>query len=182
MRSKSDQSHHADEHRVPVENSRLCAELKTCPQWFKKVTGLIEWNTSNHVAKRSAKKNRQQDARTAEQDIKKALPDRILDVTAHLNSDPAQHQQPQHDHERQIKTTEARGIKLWKGEIECAAGSDQPHFIAIPIRRDHAQHSRALVFIARDDHVQNAHAEIESIEHHEHRNRRGDEPEPNRCH
>ena len=63
-------------------------------------------------------------------------------MIAELDRDAAQDQQPQHDHQRQIEAAEAGGIERGEGEVERAAGGEQPDFVAVPDGADGAQHGR----------------------------------------
>src|SRR5690606_11383663 len=102
------------------------------------------------VADRRAKEDREQQARRAEDEIEELAPQWAIDMRAEFDSDAAQHQQPEDDHQRQIEAAEARGIKKRKSEIERAAGGDQPDLVPIPHRSDAAQNQPAFRFVLGD--------------------------------
>src|SRR2546423_4902954 len=95
-----------------------------------------------------------------------------------LDADAAQHQQPEHDHQRQVEAAEARRVEQRKGEVERAAGGYQPDFVAVPHRPDGAQHQAALRVISGNHGADDADAEVEPIEHNVSRQHQRHEYEP----
>ena len=85
---------------------------------------------------------------------------------AKLNADGAQHQQPQHHHQGEVESVEARCVEEWEGEVERAARRQQPDFIAVPHRTDGADHHAAFLVRARDEQMHRAGAEVEAIQDH----------------
>ena len=82
---------------------------------------------------------------------------------AELNTDSAQHQKPQHHHERKVETAEAGSIKLREGEVECAAGGEQPDFVSIPHGPDGAQYGATLAISLGSYEVNDAGAQIKPV-------------------
>ena len=60
-----------------------------------------------------------------------------------FDADAAQHEQPEHHHQGQVEAAETRSVKQREREIERAAGSQQPDFIAIPNRANGAHNQFA---------------------------------------
>src|SRR5262249_32680942 len=77
----------------------------------------------------------------------------------------AQNQQPQHEHEREIESAEARRVQRRKRDDHRAAGGEQPHLVAVPDRTDRVDEARAILARPADDEVHHADAEIEAVEH-----------------
>ena len=99
-------------------------------------------------------------------------------MRAQLDANAAQHQQPQDHHQREVEAAEAGGIEQGEGEVERAAGGEQPDFVAIPYRTDGAQDLSAIVGGFARAQVNGAGAEIEAIEHHVGRHHDGHDHEP----
>jgi hypothetical protein len=59
-------------------------------------------------------------------------------MIAELDGNAAQDEQPQYDHQRQVKSAEAGRVKRGKGKVQRAARREQPDFVAIPNGADGA--------------------------------------------
>src|SRR5690242_15804661 len=151
------------QNRVPVEDAGMRADLEIGPKRFKKIPFLIERHAANDVAHCRAEEDREQYAGKGKQEIKERPPERILHVGPKFDTDAAQHQEPQNDHQRQVKTTEARGVKGRKSKKQSAGRSQKPHLISIPDGADSAQDQTALVVRARDKEADDTSAEIEAV-------------------
>ncbi len=103
-------------------------------------------------------------------------------MDAELDAEAAQHEQPEHHHQREIESAEARGVELRERKVERAAGGEQPDFVAVPDGADRAQDLAALVVGFGRHQIDRARAEIESIEHDVCRDHNCDDPEPEGCH
>ena len=103
-------------------------------------------------------------------------------MVAELDRNAAQDEQPQHDHQRQIESAEAGSVERGESEVERAAGSEQPDFVAIPYRTDRAKHGTPFLIGVRDQQVRDPGAEIETIQHHVSAEHQGDKAEPGRFH
>ena len=101
------QGHSSGNYRVPIQNPRIGPRTPIGPQGKKEITFLIQRHAANHIAQGSAVEDRQQQAGKRKAAIEKPAPHRGFQVHAQLNADPAQDQQPQHDHQRKIKAAEA---------------------------------------------------------------------------
>ena len=99
-----------------------------------------------------------------------------------LDGQGAEDEQPEHDHQRQIKPAERCRQEQRKGEEHRAAGGDQPDLIAIPNRADRAYHLLAFLLAPGDQQVEDADAEIEPIQHHVSGEHPGQKDEPNGLH
>src|SRR5208282_2669922 len=103
-------------------------------------------------------------------------------MRAEFNAQPAQHQQPQNNHQRQVKPAEAGGIEQWKCKIKRSPGSQQPYFITIPDRADGAQHPAAFVVRLSRKKINSTRAEIESVQHDIRCDHHRHNPEPEASH
>src|ERR1035438_9077894 len=160
------QRNQAADDGVPVKDAVLRTHAPVRPQRLKEIAVGLQRNAAHHVAQSGAEEDSQQDARNSKDDIEEALPHRVLNMGAELNADAAQHQQPQHHHQRQVKAAEAGRVQQRKGEVESPAGGQQPHFVAVPYRADGAQHHAALRIIFRDEEVDRARSDVEAVQQH----------------
>jgi hypothetical protein len=103
-------------------------------------------------------------------------------VVAQLHADSPQHQQPQHNHQRQIKARERRRVEQRKGKIERTAARQQPHLVAVPHRANAGQRGPPLGFVADQEQVQHTDAQVEAVQHHIADDHHGNQPEPDETH
>jgi len=103
-------------------------------------------------------------------------------VGAELDTDGAQHEQPEHHHQGKIESAETGGIELRKSEIQCATGGEQPDFVAVPDRADGAQDFAALLVRLCHGQVDCSGTQIEAVEDHVGGHHHTDNPKPNGCH
>src|SRR5438067_4175794 len=103
-------------------------------------------------------------------------------MDAEFNADGAEDEQPEHDHERQIESTESGCVEQRKGEVKSAATSDEPHFVAIPHRTDGADHELPFLICLSNEEMQDAGAEIKAVEHHVTHDHGGDKQKPDCLH
>src|SRR5438132_1160431 len=108
----------------------------------------------------------QQQAGKSETSIKKAAPHRRIHMRAQLNADPAKDEQPQNDHQRQIKSTEGGSVEKRECEIECAANGQKPDFVAVPHGTDGSQQKLAFPVCAGNKQIERTHAAVEAIQNH----------------
>ncbi len=101
---------------------------------------------------------------------------------AQFDAGAAQDQQPQHNHQRQIESAERRGVQGREGEIERAAAGEQPDFVAVPDRTDAAEHDLPVGFAARQQGMQDADAQVETVEHDVSGQHGSNDPEPDKSH
>jgi len=59
---QGEQRQHADQNRVPVQNSGLFAQPKVRPQGLKEIPAGVEGNAAHDISESRAKKNRQKQA------------------------------------------------------------------------------------------------------------------------
>src|SRR6266446_4333044 len=81
-----------------------------------------------------------QHARRAEKKIPQRIPNSALDMIPEFDGRPAQNQEPQNDHQRQIKPAECAGVQRRESEVQSSACRNQPHFVSVPYRADARQH------------------------------------------
>ena len=141
-----------------------------------------ERHAANDVAQRGAEENREQVRSKREDHLEETLPDGVFDVGTELDADGAQHQQPQHHHQRQIEAAEAGGVEQRKGKVQRAAGRQQPDFVAVPHRTDARSTMRRSSAVFATSRVDRTRAEVESVKHHVGGQHHCDEHEPERCH
>src|SRR5260370_37442565 len=85
-------------------------------------------------------------------------------MSAKLERNAAQYEQPEHNHQRKIESAEACCVQRWKREKERAARGNQPHLVGVPYWPNRARHEPAFLFAVRDEELHDARAHIESIE------------------
>ena len=106
MNGQRDQPNDTGHDGVPVEDAVVHAHLEVCPQRLEEVT-VDKRDAADYIAQRRAEKDGEQSTGAEEDDVKKSLPHRIINVGAKFNAHAAQNQQPQDDHQRKIKSAEA---------------------------------------------------------------------------
>src|SRR6266851_5673833 len=129
-----------------------------------------------------SKKYREQQARCAKQKIPKGIPNRALDVIPEFDRRSAQNQQPQHNHQRQIKSAERAGVQRGKCEVQSSARRNQPHFVSVPYRADARQDLPTLLIRFCHKKMNRPRAQIEPIQEHVRRDHDCYQPEPDRSH
>src|SRR5208282_2117357 len=118
------------------QNARVGSDAEICPERKKEGIVRVERNPAHNVTQGGAEKKREQGAGTRKDDIPERRPYGTCDVIAKFDSDAAQDEQPEHDHERQVKPAKSRCICGGEREEERAAASEQPHFVSVPNRSD----------------------------------------------
>src|SRR5262249_35948190 len=103
-------------------------------------------------------------------------------MSAQLNANTAQDQQPQHDHQRQIKPAETRGVEKRKSEEKGPTAGQQPYFVAVPDRPHGADDGAPLLVSPSNQQVKNACAQIKTVKHHVPGDHDGDQPKPEENH
>ena len=166
MQRERNQRDKTADHRVPIKNAGMRAGLPVGPQRQKEVSVGLQRNAAQHVGQGCAEEDGEQRAGQTEEAVEQCAPDAHFDMVAQLNAYAAQDEQPKHDHQRQIKAAEGRGVEKRKGEVERAATGQQPDFVAIPNRANARKCGAALRFVADQKQVKHTHAEIEAVEHH----------------
>src|ERR1700687_6258405 len=139
MNGQRDQRDHSGENGVPVEDAVVLASLtlvdpEVRPERLEEILVGSERNAAHDISQGSAKENGEQQAGDAEDDIEESTPDGGLHVGTQFNANAAQHEQPEHDHERQVEAAETGGIEQREGEVEGAPGGEQPDFVSVPDR------------------------------------------------
>src|SRR5581483_8074652 len=112
--------------RIPVEDGGFAAHGKIGPQRQEEEAVGIERHPADYVTQGCAEENGQQHAGAAEYHVPEGTPDGALDVIAKLDRDAAQDQQPEDNHQREIKAAETGGVEGGESEIESAAAGEQP--------------------------------------------------------
>src|SRR5438105_10365982 len=101
---------------------------------------------------------------------------------AQLDADAAQHEQPEDHHQRKIEAAEAGSVEQGEREVEGASGSEEPDFIAVPNGTDGAHDLASLEGGLGRAQIDDAGAEIESVEHNIGGNHDCDDHEPKSLH
>ena len=136
-------------------------------------------DAGDHVAQRHAQQQRRQERAHGEADVPGARPLRV--VGAELKRDRADDQAEQHQHDGQIEARERGGVRRGERCEQRAAGGEEPHLVAVPHRADAAAHERLLAFVFRQRAVQDAHAQVEPVEHEVPGDQHEDQKEPKDC-
>ena len=125
---------------------------------------LVERDTAENVPERDTEEQREQRARHREHHVPPVLPQRVVDLVAELDAEAAEEQQPQHEHQREIETAEARRVQGGKGGHHRPADAEEPHFVAVPHRPDRIDQPRPFVAVPPEPQVNRPQAEIEAVE------------------
>jgi hypothetical protein len=165
VRGQGEQRDHAGENGIPVKDAGIGAGAEVGPERFDEVAIGSERNAADDISQGSAEKDGEEQTGDAEDEIEEPRPHRIRHVRAQFNADAAQHQQPEHDHERQVEAAEAGGVEPGEGEVERACGSDEPDFVTVPDRADGAHDVAALVGCFGGAKVDHSGAQVEAVEH-----------------
>src|SRR5579859_5189270 len=150
MEAKGDQRQDPAGDGIPIEDARMRSRTPVRPQRQEEVSISADRHPADDVRQGGAEENRQEHTGEGEEAIEKRPPQRLARVAAEFNADAAKHQEPEHDHERQIEATEGRGVEEGKGKKQSAAGSEQPDFISIPYWTDRS--NRLLPLLLRLGH------------------------------
>src|ERR671921_638244 len=171
------------EHRVPVEDAGLRvrgAEVR--PEGLKEVAIFPDGDATHHVAKSSSVEYREEGTPDEEGPIPEGGPHGALYVTSQLHGEAPDHQEPQHDDERQIEAGETRGVQQWEGEKEGASCGDDPDLVAVPHGAYGPQDEAPLGVVPGHERAYGPCAEVEAVEEHVHGEHEGDQYEPQRLH
>src|SRR6185369_5057060 len=106
----------------------------------------------------------EEEAREGEQRIPEGDPDRMREVAAELDGDGAEDQEPEEDHDRKVKAAQGGGVHGGEGEEDRPAGGQEPDLVPVPHRPDRTEHRPALDVRTRHQEMDDAGAEIESVE------------------
>ena len=120
-------------------------------------------DAGDHVAQRHAQQQRRQERAHGEAGIPCARPLRV--VGPELKRHRADDQAEQHQHDGQVEARERGGVRRGERREQRAAGGEQPHLVAVPYRADAAAHERPFALVFRQRAVQDAHAQVEPVEH-----------------
>src|SRR6185437_6763045 len=115
-----DEGNDAAQDGIPIENAWICARQPVGPKRQKKVAIRVQWDTADHVRERRAKKDRQQCAGETKHTIEKSAPHGNMNLRAQLDARAANDQQPEDDHQGEIKTTERGRIEKREGKVQGA--------------------------------------------------------------
>src|SRR5579884_3725610 len=86
-------------------------------------------------------------------------------MIAELDGDSSQHQQPEHDHQREIESAETRSIERRKSHEESNAAGDQPDFVSVPYRPNGAKNDLAFLRVSPERKMKRPGSQVESIQH-----------------
>ena len=104
-----------------------------------------------------------QETADAETPVPQPSPSRGIHLAAELHGDRARDKRHKKEHQGKIETAEHRRVHGRKCRKERPAGGEKPDFVAVPHRTDGIE-THATVFFLPVEQIQNADAEIESIE------------------
>src|ERR1700730_4558918 len=112
LRTNHHQRERADEQRVPIEGLE---------QGQLEVAVAAERHPADNIAERHAEHERERRRSETEDRIAGLMPQRMLDLMAELERQPAPDQQPQHDDETEVEPAEAARVNLRERHEEHAA-------------------------------------------------------------
>src|SRR5258706_16480488 len=141
------------------------AELEVGPERFEEVASGIQRNAAYNVADCDAEEHGEQNAGSAEHEIKEGLPNLVLHMGTEFDPDSTQDEQPENHHQREIEAAEAGGVELRKREVEGATGGQKPDFVAVPDGADGSENAAALFVSLGDSKVDRTGAQVETVEH-----------------
>ncbi len=135
-------------------------------------------NAAHDVTQRCSEEDGQKNTCQSEDGVEETLPQLVVDVRAELNADAAQHEEPQHHRQRQIKAAEAGGVEQRKCEVQRSTGGEQPNLVAVPYRADGTQDGTALLVVPGDEEMDRAGSEIKAVQQNINRDHYRDDHEP----
>jgi hypothetical protein len=99
-------------------------------------------------------------------------------VRAQLNADAAQHEEPQHHGQRQVKAAEAGCVEKRKCEVQRPTCGEQPNLVAVPNGTDGTQDGTALLVVPGDEEVDCARPEVKAVQQNVNRDHHCHDHEP----
>src|SRR6266481_6465868 len=132
MNRQGDQGDDSANNRIPVQYPWRITYPPVSPKGKEEVTISAQGNPADDVGQGCPKEDRQNRARDKEESVKEGSPDAGIDLHPQLNAGAAHDEQPEHDHQRQVKTAERGGIEERKGKIQSASSGEQPDFVPVP--------------------------------------------------
>jgi hypothetical protein len=101
-------------------------------------------------------------------------------VAAQLYREAPYHQQPEHDHKRQVETGEARSVKEREGKKQRATRGDEPDLVPIPHRAYGLKNRAPLPVGSGHDQISGTRAEIKAVQQDVHGEHEPNANEPGR--
>ena len=132
------------------------------------------------VAERHANHQRRHEAAEENAPVPQLTPAHIFDFRAVVKTDRAEEKRGQHQNHRHIEAGKGRRIDHWPGGEQRAAGGDQPHLVAVPVRRDTVNHDAAFGIGATQNARQHSHAHIETVGDREANQQHADQQPPDK--
>src|SRR5215203_4223327 len=155
----------AGQDRVPVEDAGLRVRgAEVGPERLEEVAVLPEWDAAHHVAQSHAVKDRQKRAAEEEHPVPEGGPHGALYVAAKLDGETPDHQEPQHNDERQIEAGEARGVEQREREKQGPSCGDDPDLVSVPHRAYGLQDEATLLIAFRYKRMYGAGPEVETVQ------------------
>ncbi len=176
------ESKKTDEHGIPVEDARLATREEVRKKRHTTQPLVPERHAADEVAKRGTKHHGQKRRRQREDRVAELTPQGVILMGAELDRHAAQNQQPEHQHQRQIKAGKRGGVDLGESQEEHSPRGDQPYLVAVPDRPDRGQHGAPLVVGAGDEAVHDADPKIKAVQHRINREHCCDDRVPNCFH
>ena len=91
MDDQCDQGNDSGEHRVPVEDTVVHSHAKVSPQRLEEIAVCVERNPTHHVAERSTKEDRQQNAGNRKDEVKGGSPNAVSKMATEFDSNSTEH-------------------------------------------------------------------------------------------
>ena len=151
------------EHGEPVEDAERAGRGERGEQRQLEPAVRRQRHAAQEIAERGAEEHRRESRSEREDGVPERTPQAVFDVRAELDRDAAQDERPENQEDRQVEAREAGREHRREGEEEDAAGGEQPDLVAVPERADRGQHLPAFPVGARNQEVEGAGAEIETV-------------------
>ena len=123
----------------------------------------IHGNARVNVAHRNAEQKRRQKRAEEQADIPRLAPLGVM--CAELKRDRANDKPEQHQHDGQVEARERSGVRHRERREQRATCREQPHLVTIPHRTHATANNGLFAFALRDERIQDACAQVESVKH-----------------
>src|SRR5215831_11049760 len=155
-----------DEHGVPVEDADRLFGREVGEELEAEPSVGVERHSTQEIPERRSEKDGKENTRNPEKEVPSSAPDAIPHVTAELDRDAAQDQAPEHEEDREIEAGNAGREHARECHEESSPGEEEPDLVAVPERADRRKDLTPFRLAPRDEEMEGAGAEIETVEDH----------------
>ncbi len=164
---------------MPASKSERVEESEERPRVVDAQVGIeMEGDAQKQVAECDAEDERWHGAAHEEAPVPRAAPARIGNLAAVVEADRAQEKGEQRQDQRDVKAGKRGCVDERPCRERGAAGGDEPHLVAFPVRTDRVQHDAALVVVPAHERQERADAEIHAVHDREADQQHADEQPP----